>query len=48
MKYFAQHLKKKEKYVKIEILLHCGTNALDKGNVAEMIKDSDECLNTIL
>ena len=32
----------------IKILLHCGTNDVDKGNVEEIIKDIDECLNTLL
>ena len=32
----------------IKILLHCGTNDVDKGNVDEIINDIDECLNTLL
>ena len=32
----------------IKILLHCGTNDVDKGNVEEIINDIDECLNTLL
>ena len=32
----------------IKILLHCGTNDVDKRNVVEIIKDIDECLNTLL